>query len=306
MNPRTSFSLLALALAAALAGCATAPAASGDSHRPGGSDQRVQPGQGRAADALYDQYWEENAQAQPDAGDLPGRPALQRPAAGLRLGRVPRADARLHHALAEDGRGDRPATASHGQDLLSYEIFVRDAKNSLEAEQFPDWMLPVNQFGSIASFAVQLGSGTGAQPFKTVKDYDNWLARGARAAGAVRHRHRQHARRHEGRRGAAARADGEGDPAARRADQGQARGHAVLGPDRAACRRTSPTPTRQRLTAAYRDDDRRAADAGLPQAARLHRRRVPAGDARHRRRWTRCPTARPGTRSTRAAAPPPT
>ena len=25
---------------------------------------------------------------------------------------------------------------------------------------------------------MQLGSGTGAQPFKTVKDYDNWLARG--------------------------------------------------------------------------------------------------------------------------------
>ena len=41
-------------------------------------------------------------------------------------------------------------------------------------------MLPVNQMGSIATFAAQLGSGTGAQPFKTVKDYDNWLARGDR------------------------------------------------------------------------------------------------------------------------------
>ena len=41
-------------------------------------------------------------------------------------------------------------------------------------------MLPINQFNNIASFAAQLGSGTSAQPFKTVKDYDNWLARGAR------------------------------------------------------------------------------------------------------------------------------
>ena len=67
-----------------------------------------------------------------------------------------------------------------GQDLISYEIFVHDAKQSLEGEQYPDWMLPVDQMGSIATFAAQLGNGTGAQPFKTVKDYDNWLARGNR------------------------------------------------------------------------------------------------------------------------------
>ncbi|HET7127192.1 MAG TPA: DUF885 family protein [Lysobacter sp.] len=67
-----------------------------------------------------------------------------------------------------------------GQDLISYEIFVHDAEESLEGERFPDWMLPVDQMGSIATFAAQLGNGTGAQPFKTVKDYDNWLARGDR------------------------------------------------------------------------------------------------------------------------------
>src|SRR3546814_4149682 len=41
-------------------------------------------------------------------------------------------------------------------------------------------MMPVNQMGSIASYAIMLGSGTGAQPFKTVEDYDNWLARANR------------------------------------------------------------------------------------------------------------------------------
>jgi uncharacterized protein (DUF885 family) len=40
--------------------------------------------------------------------------------------------------------------------------------------------MPVNQMRSTATLAVQLGSGTGAQPFKTVKDYDNWLARASR------------------------------------------------------------------------------------------------------------------------------
>ena len=64
-----------------------------------------------------------------------------------------------------------------GQALLSYEIFVRDARNSLEGTQFPGWMQPLNQFYNFASTAVQLGSGTSAQPFKTVDDYDDWRKR---------------------------------------------------------------------------------------------------------------------------------
>jgi uncharacterized protein (DUF885 family) len=67
-----------------------------------------------------------------------------------------------------------------GQDLISYQIFVREAKDDLESYQYPDWMMPVNQMFSLPIAAVQFGSGTGAQPFKTVKDYDNWLARGNR------------------------------------------------------------------------------------------------------------------------------
>src|SRR3546814_18470145 len=70
-----------------------------------------------------------------------------------------------------------------GQDLLSYEIFVRDAKDSLESEKYPGWMMPVNQLGSIASYAIMLGSGTGAQPFKTVEDYDNRMVHAHRLPG---------------------------------------------------------------------------------------------------------------------------
>ena len=67
-----------------------------------------------------------------------------------------------------------------GQDLLSYRIFVEEQKQSLEGEKFPGWMMPVNQMGSIVSYSVMFGSGQGAQPFKTVKDYDDWLKRAAR------------------------------------------------------------------------------------------------------------------------------
>jgi len=64
-----------------------------------------------------------------------------------------------------------------GQALLSYNIFVRDLKNNIEGERFQDWKMPLNQFRNVAGNFAQLGSGTAAQPFKTVKDYDNWLAR---------------------------------------------------------------------------------------------------------------------------------
>jgi uncharacterized protein (DUF885 family) len=68
-----------------------------------------------------------------------------------------------------------------GQARLSYDIFVRDRKLSLEGEKFPGWMQPVNQFGNFSQFFAQLGSGSSAQPFVTVKDYDNWTARVAAA-----------------------------------------------------------------------------------------------------------------------------
>ncbi|MCD9087428.1 DUF885 family protein [Stenotrophomonas sp. SY1] len=64
-----------------------------------------------------------------------------------------------------------------GQDLLSYEIFVRDAQVSLAAEKYPSWMLPINQYYNLSSIIAVLGSGAGAQPFRTVSDYENWSKR---------------------------------------------------------------------------------------------------------------------------------
>jgi uncharacterized protein (DUF885 family) len=69
------------------------------------------------------------------------------------------------------------ASALEGQARLSYEIFRRELESELEGARFPRWMQPINQFRSMASMAAQLGAGTGAQPFKTAQDYDNWRKR---------------------------------------------------------------------------------------------------------------------------------
>ena len=64
-----------------------------------------------------------------------------------------------------------------GEDVLSYDVFKREMEMQLEGLSFKDNLIPLNQFwGMHLSFA-QLGEGSGNQPFKTPKDYDNFLGR---------------------------------------------------------------------------------------------------------------------------------
>ena len=62
-------------------------------------------------------------------------------------------------------------------DKMSYEILNWDLDIAIEALKFQDNLMPVNQFSSKTLDLGQLGSGEGLQPFKSVKDYDNWLKR---------------------------------------------------------------------------------------------------------------------------------
>ncbi|TCZ89045.1 DUF885 family protein [Lysobacter sp. N42] len=176
-HPDTEFamSLRPLVLAVALTlGVAATPA-----FAQGQAAAATQESKAQRLNALYEQYWEESLKLNPLQATFQGDPRYndQLPDFGSKQFRD---EARAFterwlktiESVGPDGLS--------GQDLLSYEIFVRDAKNSLEGERFPGWMMPVNQMGSIPMFAVQMGSGTGAQPFKTIKDYENWLARGNR------------------------------------------------------------------------------------------------------------------------------
>ena len=63
------------------------------------------------------------------------------------------------------------------QDKLSYDIFTYETQLALDGFQYHLERIPFNQFYALPLTIGQLGSGAGAQPFKTVKDYDNWLKR---------------------------------------------------------------------------------------------------------------------------------
>jgi len=64
-------------------------------------------------------------------------------------------------------------------EALSREVFLYARQLSLDGWQYPQYFLPVSQFFSFPSFLAQLGSGHLAQPFATVKDYENFIARSA-------------------------------------------------------------------------------------------------------------------------------
>lgn len=63
------------------------------------------------------------------------------------------------------------------QDQLSYDMFKLLRELSLESDLYPSHLQPINQFYLMTNTFVQLGSGSSAHPFETVKDYDDFLSR---------------------------------------------------------------------------------------------------------------------------------
>ncbi|MEP1551231.1 DUF885 domain-containing protein, partial [Paraglaciecola sp.] len=64
-----------------------------------------------------------------------------------------------------------------GQDLLTYEIFLRDRELALKGANFPSELIPLHQMGGAHSYFASLGSGQSAQPFNTLQDFRNFIER---------------------------------------------------------------------------------------------------------------------------------
>src|ERR1017187_6974469 len=60
------------------------------------------------------------------------------------------------------------------EEVLNQQLMVRDLRQAIEGAKFNGWEMPVDQFnGAHLSFA----SMPSQMPFKTVKDYENYIAR---------------------------------------------------------------------------------------------------------------------------------
>lgn len=62
-------------------------------------------------------------------------------------------------------------------DLISYLMLLREVSVGKEGLRFPDNLMPFQQFWGMTLTLPQLGSGTGAQPFKNKEDYEKFIHR---------------------------------------------------------------------------------------------------------------------------------
>jgi uncharacterized protein (DUF885 family) len=164
--------VLALGLAACGGTAEPAAAPTAAAKPAAGTDE------GRAAKlaALYEEYWEAHLKLEPIEATQIGDPRYN--------DQLPNHLSAEHRELQrqhDQGMLDRARAIGSdglsGQDRLSYDVFVRDREMALEGLEHPSHLLPIQQFYNLANFVAILGSGTNAQPFKTVADYDAWVRR---------------------------------------------------------------------------------------------------------------------------------
>ncbi|MGI4884630.1 MAG: DUF885 domain-containing protein [Janthinobacterium lividum] len=126
--------------------------------------------------ALFAAYWDEQARLFPLAATAQGDHRYD--------DRLPndqtqafRAQLRAFYQryLAQINRFERGKLAA--DDRVSYDIFRYQLATDLAGLQQLDWMLPFAQTGGLPQTMARFGAGTGAQPFETAQDYDNWLRR---------------------------------------------------------------------------------------------------------------------------------
>jgi uncharacterized protein (DUF885 family) len=62
-------------------------------------------------------------------------------------------------------------------DAVTYDVLKYDVSNRLDALKFPNHLLPIHHMESVPVKLASWGSGASVQPFKTVKNYENYLHR---------------------------------------------------------------------------------------------------------------------------------
>jgi len=129
-----------------------------------------------ALNALFDEYYEAYLELNPIAATSVGDDRYNDRIA-ISISDDYREKARALHQRYFDALADIDVNALGAQDRLSYELFRLDRAQDLESLTYPSHLQPINQFYSFTSSFARLGSGTGLHPFKTVKDYEDFLSR---------------------------------------------------------------------------------------------------------------------------------
>lgn len=133
-------------------------------------------GASQALAKLFDNYWEEHLQLFPLEATAIGDPRYNDK---LTITIAQSFRDSLGHFyfryLTEISKIDSNSLTS--AERISIDLFKYEMQMGIEGLEYPTHYLPINQFWAFTLDLPQLGSGKGNQPFKTVKDYDDFLKR---------------------------------------------------------------------------------------------------------------------------------
>jgi len=136
----------------------------------------AKPSEGERFNQWLDANWEETLQRQPILATSLGDPRYNARLVDDTTAAWRAENKRYLQRQLQQLKGFKPQALA-AQDRLSYGILKLQLQESLQGERFPDWMLPISQTGGMPSFLARLGSGQSLQPFRTTKDYDDWMQR---------------------------------------------------------------------------------------------------------------------------------
>ena len=187
MSPNTATipGLLGLVTTFALVGCISAPAQGQPPAEPAvgaatagatTSGAGVAATAGERLDALFEEYFEESLRMNPLLATFIGDDRYD--------DRLPNSIG-PEHLAASRALNERYLAAIRAfdpseltpADRISYDIFLNEREREARAGRFPFELLPLNQAGGLLNVMPALGSGTNAQPFRSARDYEEWLAR---------------------------------------------------------------------------------------------------------------------------------
>jgi uncharacterized protein (DUF885 family) len=170
---------MTLAAACMLAACA--PASPGTAPSPSPSPSATTTGAATAdpnqrLDQLAEAFYEAQLALSPTAATSVGdtrynhlytagfQPDVRARGRALREEYAPRLAAIDRNALDEEHQ-------------ITYDVFRWNLESARRSEEFPGHLIPLNQFFNFTAGFVQMGAGTGLHPFRTVKDYEDFLSR---------------------------------------------------------------------------------------------------------------------------------
>ena len=129
-------------------------------------------GSRKALSALFAEYWDASMERSPEfaslLGDLRFNDRISDHSAKAINDWLAREESYMMRLAAID------PTGLTEQEKTSRELLMREFAEDEEAREFKEWEMPVNQMGGIHTSYPQLVTQLS---FKTVKDYDDWIAR---------------------------------------------------------------------------------------------------------------------------------